>query len=674
MITLGANTVGIGLVLRLRDQFTANAQRINNQFTKLYGNAARAHKQNLVAARQVAFVMGLVGFGAVRAFGNAVDTAAEFNYTLKGVQAVTRATAKDMKLLHDQAIAVGMTSKFTAKEVASAAEYLAKAGFEMPDIRKALPGVANLGAAADVAIGGKEGAAGILANILNTFGLRAEATGRVSDIMSRAAVKSSVDLLDLAESIKYAGSVATTLKLPFEDVNAMLAVMGNRGMRGSMAGVGLSNMLMYLSKAVGAFRTKRQSSALKMIGIDPQELIDAQGNLLPMIKILDIFRAKMGKMATTQQVSILEGLMNIRGARAFVPLFQDTEIGMSFSEMLKDLQTNATGAAEQMSKMRMDTLKGDMMILSDTWDAFKISIGETLEPIVRFGAKFATKVLGGIIKFASTPFGKTLVVIAAGLSLVVAIGGSLLVAFTSIKLLTIASTVSFANMGRSLAWAWNSGTAAALRYMTTARAATLSSVGGKGMRWRDAAGRFTKAPVGGAAGGSMITRMLGGLGRVGSYATTILGRFGSVLKLVTGTVGLFVTAMVMMVGFKNIIKGVVWGLGFLMHTIIWAAKTIWAGITLDWGSFGRIGEEYSQGLSNMSKGLGFEAMPIEKIGRKDYKESPYENTIGLRERMEALSKERKIKPTAVNMDGKKVGAVIWEEEKNSLAKLLEYKN
>lgn len=570
MISLGNNAVGIGLVIRLRDQFSANANRISNQFNQMYGNANRALKQNLVAARQVGFGMALIGGMGVRGFAKATAAAADFNYVLSGVRAATNASATQMRQLHDQALLVGTQSKFTANEVASAMEYLAKAGFEVPDIQKSIRGVADLGAAADTAIGGKEGAAGIMANILNTFGMKASQATMVADVMSRTAVKSSVDMLDLAESIKYSGSVATTLKIPFQDLNAMLGVLGNAGMRGSMAGVGLSNMLMYLSKAVGPFRTQRQADALQLLGIDPKQLLDAKGNLIPMIDLVDLFTRKMRNLSATQQVSTLEGLMNIRGARAFVPLMRKTEMGMTLPEMLEDLNKKAAGASKTMADMRMDTLKGDLMILADTWHAFKIEVGETLEPLVRIGAKLITKILNGVIAFARHPLGKPIIIMAAALSVAVAVGGALIVALTTIRLMTMVNSVSFANMGRSLVWAWNSGTAAALRYGTVAKGVNMVSTP-FGPRFRGAGGRFVRGGGAAVASTGFFGGIRAGFGRVmqaiGGFsgALTWVGRL---LKGVGGAVVGFISIIGYVAGFKNILKLLGYALGSFLQSIM----------------------------------------------------------------------------------------------------------
>lgn len=668
MIALGSNTVGIGLVVKLRDQFSANANHISNQFNQMYGNANRAMKQNLVAARQVGMGMMLIGAGGTMAFANATNAAAEFNYTLTGVKAATNATTEQMKMLHDQAIKVGMQSKFTAMEVASAMEYLSKAGFEIPDVSASIDAVAALGAAADMMIGGKEGAAGVMANILNTFGLAASKAPRVADIMARAAVKSSIDIADLAESIKYSGSVATMLKVPFEDLTSMIAVLGNAGIRGSMAGVGLANMMMYLSKAVNQFRTKRQADALTALGLHPSQLIDAQGNLKPMLDIVNEFRKSMSHLSTTKQVSVLEGLMNIRGARAFVPLFRKSEIGMTLPEMLADVRDNATGAAKAMANMRMDTLKGDMMILADTWNAFKIEVGETLEPIVRAGVKFMTKVVGGLIKFAKTPIGKPLLVVAAGLSVALAIGGALIVTMTSISLLTIASTVSFANMGKALVWAWNSATASALRYATAAQAANVVST-----PWglRGAGGRFVKggqvAMTGLGFWGTIrsgFTRLMGAVGGLAG----VVGWLGRALKVVTGPIGWFVGLIQAMFGFKNIVKLLVMGLGSLLQAIMFIPDVIsgWINGEGIFGAFTYASNEFKRRNSEMAKALGFEKTPLENwISKPAGSGKQYVGDQNLEDRiMQGLAeiKARKAGEAKVYLDSTQVGKVMFENE------------
>lgn len=670
MISLSSGSIGIGLTVRLNNQFSAQANNISRQFTQMYGNAQRVMKANLVAARQVGVGMALAGASGLAFFSGAVNTAADFNYTMKGVKAVTQATNIEMKTLHDQAIAIGMVTKFTAQEVAAAMEELGKGGFEFMDIKKAMRGVADLGAAADMHLSGPEGAASIMSNILNTYGLAATQSQRVADVLSMGAIKSSADVKDFAESIKYAGSALTTSKVPLEDTIAMLGVLANSGQKGSMAGVGLANMYLYLSKAVGQFRTERQSKALEMLGLSPKQLINSKGEIKSIIELMQTMQGNIESMSPVNRIATADALMNIRGARAFVALFRDPAIGKNMNEMLKAVRDQSGGMADWMSKQRMDSLKGDLMILKDTWDAFRISIGETLEPIVRFGARFATKVLGFIIRFARTPLGKPIIILTAVLSAAALIGGTLVVALTSIKLLTMATGVSAANMGRSLVWAWNSAAAAATRYAMVARGVTWVGPGGtftmKGMKGFQSAG----AGAGAAGAKGIFSKFYQSI--IGS--TGLLGRVATALRSVFSVASLFIGSIVAMVGLKNIIKGVIYAMGLLLNSIVFIVE--WIGNLAEGpiDAFNIATANFKRREGMLRKSVGFEEMPIERVGRAR-KRGAYEDTIGLKEKMDSMLKSMpKVAPTSVIMDGKKVGEVMWETQRSELEKALKISN
>lgn len=668
-ISLGGSTIGIGLAVRLNNQFSANANRINNQFSSLYNNANRVMKQNLVAARQVGVAMTIAGAAGLGFFRGAVNIAADFNYTMKGVQAATMASSDQMVKLHDQAIRVGMASKFTAQQIAQAMAELGKGGFEVMDIRKAIGGIANLGAAADMNIEGKEGAASIMSNILNTYSLAASQSSRVADILSMGAVKSSADVIDFAESIKYAGSALTISKVPLEDTIAMLGILANTGQKGSMAGVGLANMYLYLSKAVGPFRTKRQADALQMLGLDPKTLVDSTGKIKPIVDLMSLMVDKMETLSPVNRLAIADALMNVRGARAFVSLFRDPKIGKNMKEMLTAVREGSTGMADKMAKMRMDTMKGDMMILADTWDAFKVSIGETLEPIVRFGVQFASKVLRGIISFSKTPFGKPLIVLAAGLAAAVTIGGVLIVALTSIKLLTMTTGVTAANMGRSLVWAWNAAAAAATRYGLVASGVTWT---GKGVFVQKGVKGFQKIPgMGASKGVGFFGKIISGLGSAGN----MIVRIASGLKPVAGVLGGLAMVFTAMIGLKNIVKGVVYALGSMAQSVMWVVDFISNIGEGPIDAFNIASENFSKRNQHWRKQVGFEDMPINSFVKRG-KSDPYENTIGLKERMAEIAAGIKQKPQKVvmNVDGKQIAEAVFKTQSEELSRLLQTKN
>src|SRR5690625_5062741 len=150
----------------------------------------------------------------VDAMGTAiVTTGAKFDDQLSTVQAVTGATANEMKKLREQAKELGRDTRFSATQAAEGQEMLARAGFETKEVIEALPSVLNLAAAGAVDLGD---AADIASNILSGFGMEATETAKVADILAKASSDSNTDIQGLGESMKYVAPIASDLGVSIE--------------------------------------------------------------------------------------------------------------------------------------------------------------------------------------------------------------------------------------------------------------------------------------------------------------------------------------------------------------------------------------------------------------------------------------------------------------------------
>lgn len=664
MISLGGN-IGIGLTLRLNNQFSAQAARIAGDMQRLHGNAQQALRQNLSAARNIGLGMAVVGGMATNALFKATKEAAHFDYQLVGVKAVTGETSEAVAGLRKQILDLNIASIYGASDIAGAAYELTKAGFSLSDAKQALGGVTQFGAAGDMGITGKHGAGAILAHTLNTFGLASNQAERVADTMSFAANKSSVDLADMAESINYVGSEATTLKLPIETISAMLGVMGNAGIKGSSAGVALANMLRYLGQAVTQFRTKKQGKMLEALGIDPNSLLQANGELKESTEIVDTFMKALTSKSSPEQVAALTGLFNIRGSKAMTKLMTDPKIGMNFRDFMDEILTKAPGTAKAIADMKLDSPFGRLEVLQSTAENARIVLGETLIPLMDILLKVGIKLLDMFTDFMKTPFGKAFVWIAAGLAIATTAAGAFIVILSSIKLLTLASSVSFRNMGRSLIWAWNSAAAAATRYALVSKAAaTPTWVMGPGGKF--AGGKMVGKGVAGAAGGGMFQTIKTFIGHI-AKGVGPLGRVVNMFRAIGGLSLGIITLVTMMVGFGNIIKGVIYALGTFLHTLFW----IWDFVTNIMkgpGEAMRIaGENFGRRNNHFRESLGFEPMPVSELVQRGNVDK-YENTKGLKELMErqrsnkpTIQTNQPIPPGTVVLDGKKVGDVMFQQ-------------
>ena len=140
--------------------------------------------------------------------GLSVKVAADFEQAMSRVGAVSRASEEDMALLTAQARELGATTAFSASQAAEGMEYLAMAGFDTQQIIAAMPGLLDTAAAAGESLGST---ADIVSNILSGFGLEAEETGRVADVLTATFTSSNTTLGSLGETMKMVAPVAASL-------------------------------------------------------------------------------------------------------------------------------------------------------------------------------------------------------------------------------------------------------------------------------------------------------------------------------------------------------------------------------------------------------------------------------------------------------------------------------
>lgn len=587
MISLASNTIGIGLAVQLRDGFTAKARSLESEFNRLHGSAQRVMRENLRVAQAMGIAMTAAGIATTRGMNKALHTYADFQHVMRTVELVTNATADQMRQLDALATELGTNTIFNPQEIASGMEYLAKAGYSVENILKGnIQAATFLAAALDKKVGGKGGTADFMTHIMKSFQIPHTGAMNVANWIAATSLSSTADLEDIHEALIHVSGTAMNLNIPLEHTLALLAKLSDSGLRGSIGGTSLNNFLIQFSNAIGPFAGQKDRDVLKYLGINLNEIVDAAGNMRPVIRVLNEFDRVLSGMGNIEKTSALNTLLNIRGGRAVAPLLRTTEGAKSVQDFINVIsKANAGGGvAQDIALKRMSTLWGSFERLGDTvWNFFK-TMGQVLQPIAQPIIDFFIDIVQLATAFVQTPMGKAMLVLAAATGTALLVVGGLLTAFTTIKLLTLASTFSFSNMGKSLVLAWTQGAAAAARYATVARGAMAVSTP-FGVRWKNmATGKFTKAPVGGAGGGffAFIPNMLGGLrGFVKGlgFAGGALRILGGLLRIVTGPIGWIVAALSAFGLLKDVVLAVVYGLGTLLNALIWVVQSLWAIIT-----------------------------------------------------------------------------------------------
>lgn len=672
MITLGSGTLGIGLAISLRDQFTAKSNAISSSFNQLYGNANRVMRDNLVVARRVGLGMGVMGGLMTAGFGKGLKAAADYEYVMKTVQLTSNATVQQMKILDALAVSLGTSTQFKPQQVASAMEYLIKAGFEAKHvIDGTIQAVVYLGAALDKSIEGKGGVADYLSHIMQGFGIGPKGAMRVADMVTQAALASSGDLEDIHEALKYVSSTAVDLHIGMDETLAMIAKLSNAGLRGGIGGRSLNNMFIQLATSLSQLRSPKHEKIFEIMGLNPSDLMDSAGNLKRVSDVLGILNTRFKSMGSVERTGVLSALFNLRGGRAFEPLVRTGGVGKSYTELLDKIRASS-GLAERIGKQRMDTLWGSFERFGDvTWNFFK-TIGAIIEPIFRPVLDLTTKLISKITTLAQSWWGKPLVILAAFSAVALTGMGGLIVAFTTIKLLSIASTFTFGNMGRSLQLAWSQGIAGALRYATVARGAMLVGTP-SGVRWRNiATGRFQAGVTGATMTGGLFGswgKSFGVFTRGITWAGTALAWLGRAVKVVTGPIGWVVGILGALIGFRSLLKLVVFGLGTLLNAIIFAAQSIWAVVKntiTPWNipeDLRVAGKRFTSAQENMIESLGMRNL----TGQASFKGTEAPGKLqGFEEWMTKFKATPSLRPINLTMSGKKVGEITDEERRKAI--------
>lgn len=238
--------------------FMKNSEIARLQLVK-FGTAATRVGQTLTRG---------LGLGLTLVGGAAVKTASEFNKISVQLRSLTDRTS--FKNLTEQSRELGETTIFTRIQIAEAQKELAKLGTSGVDIEKILPGVASLAGALDEDLAG---AASSVKEALNIYQLEATRAQDVTDLFAQAVQSSALTIPQLREGLKNIGPILAQQNLSIEDSVALLALLSNSALKGSISGTKLRSTFNKLAKE-GFIDANVSLELLKNNTLDYAQLLD----------------------------------------------------------------------------------------------------------------------------------------------------------------------------------------------------------------------------------------------------------------------------------------------------------------------------------------------------------------------------------------------------------------
>ena len=303
-----------------------------------------------------------VGLKQVITLGN------EYQGNLNEIQAVSGATADQMRRVGDTAKALGgdLTLPATsAADAAAAMVELAKGGLSVDEAMKAAKGTLQLAAAAQT-----DGAtaAEIQSSALNAFGLAAGQASRVADVLANTSNAAAGSIIDVGYSLKYVAPVAAALKISIEDTASAIGLLANQGVKGEQAGTSLRGILASLSSP-----SKEAKKAMDALGLS---VFDAQGKFVGLRVFTDQLAKAKGRLTDQQFAAAASTAFGNEGLTAANALAAEGTKG--FDEMAKAVARQ--GGAAEVAAARTKGLGGALEGFQSQVETLQIGIYEAIAP------------------------------------------------------------------------------------------------------------------------------------------------------------------------------------------------------------------------------------------------------------------------------------------------------
>lgn len=524
--------VEVGVAMVLKDRFSNEAGRISNSFRTMMNDMNTWNRGiQMSAANAFDFGKELVG-GMAKAYQYSAGVYDQVFLASK----MSGANAAQQARLMQVAKEVNEVTPLTAKDIASGERYLAMAGNNVEQIEKMIGPAAKLASIFSMPLGEKGGVADLMTNIMQTFNIPSQNATQVVDQLATAVTSANISLTDLAQSFQYSGAEFRNAKISMGDAAAAIGVLGNQGIQASSAGTALANMMRYLTLSVTG-QKKAGNTMLKSLGIDPASLVDSQGNLLRLDKIITMLGDKLRGRRGIDISSALFNIFGVRGTRAASALLQDYWSGTNKLTELMDKVNSAKGTVESLTQERLQTPAGIIEQFKSNWENFVVTVGSTLAQVFNPLLKFGSGLFKIINDIQETWAGKFLVKVVATGALV----GTLYQGFKFIS-----GTIRMISTFQALATAETEGMAAGMtktNVQATILEGHLRNISAMMMRMtalQMAPGKFFALPMGGTVGktkkGTVVAR--DSQGRFTSMSTLAgAGAGAAVGSTVTRTAG-----------------------------------------------------------------------------------------------------------------------------------------
>jgi len=331
--------------------------------------------------------LAAAGIGMAAPIAAAVQQGAAFESTLLNIKASTGATQSELDKIRQSAMQMSQALGVGPTEATQGMLELLKAGMSLETVLggagKTAMEFAKVGEM-DVAQ-----AAVVMSDAMNVFKVSSDVA---ANALSSAADASSTSISQMSEAFSMSSAVAGLANQSIEDLSATLAILANNGVKGSDAGTSVKTMLMRLmapaDDAVGA---------LDQLGLSVASFRGADGQMRPMVEIIDTLNQAMGGLDQTAKDDIFRRIFGADAIRAASIL---ATAGVDGFNGMRDAMKSALPVGEKY-KILMSGLAGSASTAIAALQRLAIAVADAVAPALAAVVPFVTGFIDGLTDFAS---------------------------------------------------------------------------------------------------------------------------------------------------------------------------------------------------------------------------------------------------------------------------------
>lgn len=358
-----------------------NMQRQAAAGESAYGGKRRAAINRLQYSRRPSIrSLPLVNmFNAYMAYGfikSELSSAVDYSNIMESARSILKVADSDLSTFETRfqqmsynVRKIGVDTKFTAVEIASAAKFLAMAGMDIATINASMRPISNLALIGDNDVGL---IADLTTNIMSGYNIHSGSMGTVADIITSTISRANVNVVEIAESFKMAAGYLKLSGVDFSEASAAIGILGNAGMKGTMAGTALRAMSTRFAKP-----TKQAEATLDRLGVKFTRFTEIAGKKVEKLRPLaEIFKDLHDAGASLEDMISIFSKIGGNAAMQFVVNYDKLRV-------LTTQNRASHGISDELALVKQNTTKGLWAQVTSTLTESFMQAYEVVEPVIK---------------------------------------------------------------------------------------------------------------------------------------------------------------------------------------------------------------------------------------------------------------------------------------------------